>query len=245
MKKLIYLLLLLTMVSILPSTAFAEKIILGGTLAGKSTLYGKWQERVYTEAFRRMGYDFECKRLPAARSSQMSDSGAVDGEIQRVPGYGKAHPNLIRVEEYGHTIYWVAMALKPGIFIEQWSSLKDTPYRVAYRRGILLSKKNLSNVVTPDKLSVSDTITSALKMLQTERIDLFVGVKYLAEEAIGSNPDFKNAGFYVAGTLAKVNLHAYLHKKHANLVPILSKTLKEMKEEGLFKQYKEEIMGRQ
>jgi len=222
----------------MPSAA-ADKMILVGTEGVKNSMYGKWLTLVFTEAFRRLGYELQYDGYPAARASAMSESGQVDGEISRVFEYQEAHPNLIRVGEVLYSTKFVAFAAKPGIVLHGWKSLQNTTYRVDYRRGVKLSESELTLVVASEHLSDVTTAEQGLKKLIKRRSDLYVDVEFTIVEAINDlNQDkFDVSVLYQAGIMQEVNVHAYLHKKHAALVPKVAEILKTMKQGGLFKHY--------
>jgi len=54
---------------------------------------------VAIEAFRRAGLELRLVTVPAARALQLSNSGASDGELNRLSGVATQYPNLIRVPE--------------------------------------------------------------------------------------------------------------------------------------------------
>ena len=222
----------------MPSDA-ADTIILVGTEGVKNSMYGKWLTLVFTEAFQRLGYEFRYDGYPAARASAMSDSGKVDGEISRVFEYQDTHPNLIRVDEALYSTKFVAFAVKPGIELHGWKSLENTAYRVDYRRGVKLSKSELSLVVAPGFLSEVTTAEQGLMKLIKGRTDLYVDVEFIIVQAINAlNPDqFAVSALYQAGIMQEVDAYAYLHRKRAALVPKVTEVLNVMKQEGLFARY--------
>ncbi|WP_022667287.1 hypothetical protein [Desulfospira joergensenii] len=227
----------------IPSEA-AGRMILVGTKGVKSSMYGQWLTLVFTEAFRRLGYEFQYDGYPAARASAMSDAGKVDGEISRVFEYQRDHPNLIRVEEALYSTNFVAYTVKPGLVLNGWKSLKNTTFNVEYRRGVKLSKNKLSLVVPAEHLSDVTSAEQGLKKLITRRTDLYVDVEFTIIETMKRlNPDkFDVSTLYQAGIMQEVKAYAYLHKKHASLVPKVAGILKTMKQEGLFDHYFEITM---
>ena len=224
----------------IPSEA-ADTMVLVGTESVKNSMYGPWLTRVFTEAFRRLGYEFQYNGYPAARASAMSDAGEVDGEISRVFEYQETHPNLIRVDEALYSAKFVAFAAKPGIVLQGWKSLQNTTYKVEYRRGVKLCESELPLVVAADQLSDVTTAEQGLKKLIAGRTDLYVDVEFTTVEAMkGVNPDeFDVSAVYQAGIMQEIDAYAYLHKKHAALVPKVVEVLKTMKQEGLFEHYSE------
>lgn len=65
----------------------------------KENARSKWYNKVYTEAFSRLGIQFEIEYLPMKRASVLANDGIYDGELGRVKGFDKKYPNLIQVEE--------------------------------------------------------------------------------------------------------------------------------------------------
>lgn len=231
-------LVLLAAVFSMPGKA-AGKMILVGTEGVKNSIYGKRLTLIFTEVFRRLGYELQYDGYPAARASAMSDAGEVDGEISRVFEYQVTHPNLIRVDEVLYSTNFVAFAVKPGIVLQGWKSLQHTTYNVEYRRGVNLSESELSNVVAAEHLSDVPTAEQGLKKLIMGRTDLYVDVEFtIVETKKGLNPaDFDVSALYQAGIMKEVDAYAYLHRKHAALVPKVAGILKSMKQEGLFEHY--------
>ena len=230
---------LIVVISTLPSLA-AEKIILIGSQDTKNSFHGRWLSLIYTEVFRRLGYELRYDGYPSVRASRLSDAGKVDGEINRVSIYQASHPNMIRVDESHFPTTLAAYAIKPGITIDGWNSLKNTGYMVEYRRGTKVVEIGLTKVVHPEKLSTITTTEQGLKRLILGRTDVYVDVEDIVTEKLKQlNPvHFDPVLVYQAGVLEEETLHVFLHKKNAPLVPKISAVLKVMKEEGLVEKYK-------
>ena len=202
----------------------------------------RWGELLYTEAFRRIGVEFQYKVYPPVRASVMADAGQVDAEPARVASYGEAHPNLVRVDEWVVKSQVVAYAVDQAIALDGWESLRNTEYHIDYYRGHAVSEQHLAEVVEADRLSsVSDPI-QALKKLRAGRIDMYVD----SSDRIGpllQSPEFKDSGIHAAGVMEEIFSYPYLHKRHADLAPKLAETLKQMKAEGLFAQYMQQAQA--
>jgi hypothetical protein len=191
---------------------------------------------VYTEAFQRLGITFHCKQVPAKRASFLSDSGEVDGELSRIYSYNASHPNLIRVEESHWRSRFLAVAVDPSIKLDGWNSLSNAPYRVTFKRGVNACEINLPNVVRPENLAQVETTSQGFKRLLAGWTDLFVATE-IGEISLLESDEFRDSGLRIAGVMEEVSSHAFLHKKHRELVPQLSEILAEMKKEGLFEAY--------
>ena len=53
--------------------------------------------------------------------------------------------------------------------------------------------------------------------------------------------EFRESGIYKVGELAFIPLYPHLHIKHGALVPQIAATMKEMRDEGLFEQYWQQV----
>lgn len=199
----------------------------------------RWGELLYTEAFRRIGVDFQYKVYPPSRASFMADSGQIDGEPARIAEYAESHENLIRVDEPVVIDKVLACAIEPGIKLERWESLRNTDYRVDYYRGVAIVEKNLPMVVDPENLSAISEPILAFKKMIAGRTEVYVDSIERIVPLLNS-PEFKNSGIHIVGTLAEVPSYPYLHKRHASLVSKLSEALKQMKAEGVFERYLEQ-----
>jgi hypothetical protein len=204
----------------------------------------KWLILVYTEALRRMGIEFTFKEVPPLRASDYSDRGIVDGELSRIPDYNTYHTNLIRVEEPHYSVRFVAFARESGVQLQGWKSLRETEYRVDYRRGIALCERQLPLVIPATRLSVVTTIHQAIQKLLLQRTDLFIDVEGIVQEYLASEM-FREISaersIYQVGVMEAVSAHAFLHKRHQELASQLATVLRTMKQEGLFDTYRKRL----
>ncbi len=221
-----------------------EKIILVGSQDTKTSFHGRWLSLIYTEVFRRLGYELHYDGYPSLRASRMSDAGIVDGEINRVTSYQDTHPNMIRVNESHFPTTLAAYAVKPGIALDGWNSIKRTDYTVGYRRGTKIVELGLKSVVKPGQLFSLTTTDQGLKMLIIGRIDIYVDVQDTVTEILGrlDTSNFDSTSVYTAGIMSKSHLHVYMHRKNAALVPKIDLVLKTMKKEGLITHFKQKAL---
>lgn len=203
------------------------------------TPHGKFLTLIYTEAFKRLGYTFTVETFPAKRASMLSDNGSVDGELSRVYQYQETHPNVIRVDTPHWKSGFLGVSLKPEIKLSGWNALKNTDYRINYLRGTQGVETNLSKVVGPLQIELVDSETAGLRKVLLGRADLYIDTERVIVNALGSD-EFKESGLRVAGIMEEFTGHAYLHKRHKELVPKLAAILADMKKEGLFIKYRTE-----
>ncbi len=190
-----------------------------------------WWTMIFTEEFKRLGLELEVRSYPLARASYVADHGLVDCETIRVYAYVDAHPNLIRIEEFTIPLRLVAYTGKSAVSgIDGWKSLKGTNYLAEYARGALVSETNLKKLLEPEQISSVTKGIQGLRKLAVGRTDIYVDDENVVL------PEF-NGHIKVAGIMDETPLHLYMHKRHADLVPKLAKTIKAIKEEGLIEQY--------
>jgi hypothetical protein len=191
-----------------------------------------------------MGIEFIFEEVPPARASDYSNKGAVDGELSRISGYNTTYTNLIKVEEPNYVVRFVAFAHESGIRLKGWESLRETNYRVEYRRGIALCERQLPLVIPATRLSVVTTIHQAIQKLLLQRTDLFIDVEGIVQEYLASEM-FREISaersIYQVGVMEAVSAHAFLHKRHQELASQLATVLRTMKQEGLFDTYRKRL----
>lgn len=221
-----------------------EVIVLVGSTDTKNTYHGRWLELIYSDLFHRLGYELQYDAYPSARASEMSSSGVVDGEINRVSMYGTMHPEVIRVDESHFETAIAAYAVKPGIRVDGWQSLKNKNYKIEYRRATRIVEKALSSVSNPENISIANTVEQGLIKLIRERTDLYIDVEGIVDGQLSlvNKYDFGSSAVYKAGIMERDTLHLYLHKKNASLVPRVANELKVMKQEGLVEYYRREAL---
>ncbi len=201
----------------------------------------KFYERIYTEAFHHLGYEFDYKIFPSKRSSVMANSGRVDGEPQRIFDYALVQPNLIRVEEPIFINRTLAFTTKPNIVLNGLESLKNTDYRVDYLAGSVWSRTHLEPLISSKNLSSVKTIEQGFKRLLYNRTDVFIALEVWALRALKQN-EFKNSNIMISGVIGSNYSFPYLHKSHSKLAVKLENILKRMKKNGDYQKIHEESM---
>jgi hypothetical protein len=218
------------------------RLVLVGTTDSRDSLHGTWLALIYTEALRRLGYTLRYVDYPARRASAMSDRGLVDGEIHRVADYGRAHPNLVRVEEPHFAMRFAAYAVPPTHLGPGWGALATTAYRVSFRLGVMKCEQELPAVVAPDRLMRVPSAVLGLRQLAAGHADLFIDVDDVVQAAL-ARPEFHGTPVRRVALLEQVDVHAFLHKKHAALAPRLAAVLAQMKAEGLIERYRQQALA--
>lgn len=182
---------------------------------------------VATEAFRRSGMRLKLVQLPAERALINANAGIEDGEVSRVAGIDKLYPNLVPVPEKLVDHHFVAFTRDASLKIARWDTLR--PYAVGYIRGYKIVEKNIPPGT--ETLAANDA-EQLLTMLDRGRIDIAV---YRRWEGLALAQKMGIQGVrIVEPSLAETGIYIYLHRKHADKVPLIASALRDIRAEGLF-----------
>lgn len=208
------------------------KIVFSIGLPEEDPLY-KEVEKLYTEAFSRLGYSFELITAPTKRSLMDADSGVVDGDAARVYNVNekKNYPSLIRVDEPIRRVKLVVYSNKTTLSINSWDELKGL--NIAYIEGI----KHLEDRLAP--YNVNRNVMTFFKpaVIFKKMLDGEVDVYIDREGAIESALEAEGLTNIVRiGLLEEADLYPYLHKSNRHLVEPLAEVLGEMKSDGKFEE---------
>lgn len=193
-------------------------------------------EKLYNEAFTRLGYTFELITAPTKRSLMDADSGVVDGDAARVYNVNEKnnYPSILRVNEPIRRVKLVVYSNNSSLTINSWDDLKGL--NIAYIEGVKYIEERLApynedrNVRTFFKPAVIFK-----KMLEGE-IDVYIDREGVIESALEQE---ELTDIVRIAVLGEADLYPYLHKTNRHLVEPLAEVLREMKSDGKF----EELLG--
>jgi len=238
-------LLLLPVISHAENRSSGDTIVLTGSIDTRVSVHGRWLILIYNEVFKRLGYTLEYRAYPSARSSAFSNEGSVDGEINRVFEYLEGHPHMIRVTEPHFSTKISAFVTSPDTSLKGWKSLKNSEYKVEYRRGTWIAKNRLESIVAPHNLSTIALASQGVSKLIKNRTDIYIDseifvYRYLYKLSATTQ---NLPPVYKAGVMTESSLHVYLNKKHADLAPRISSVLRTIKKEGLIEKFKKQALA--
>ncbi|MEO5354859.1 MAG: transporter substrate-binding domain-containing protein, partial [Magnetococcus sp. XQGC-1] len=186
-------------------------------------------DRLSTELFRRVGKGIRILRLPSERALQLANQGEVDGDLFRIPGLENRFPSLIMLPEPWLEMRFVAFTLRGDLRINTWEDLP--PLRVAFIRGWQVFEKNIPQTVT---LVRADDAPQLFQILGRQRVDLIL---YDALQGEFLKQEMGMGQARIAGRPLQTSpIHAYLHRRHAHIVPELAAELRKMKQDGTWQQ---------
>ncbi len=210
-----------------------EKLILAGG-GDENDPLDNISKEVLIEAYRKIGVDVRFLTLPPARALIMSNEGQLDGEMHRIKGIDKHFKNLVMVSIPINRIEVVVFTKKKAMNINRMSDLK--PYLIGIKIGVkfaeeITQKMNVHKVVREEQL---------FKMLNNNRLDAVLSVHLVGLQTI-RKLKFKRI-YDLKPPLVTKKLYHYLHKKHQDIVPRITKSLKEMEKENSIQEiYKQRI----
>ena len=183
------------------------------------------RERVKT-VYERAGLKAEFIPLPHKRSLLSANQGIMDAEVGRISGLEKRYPNLLRVNVKLLDLFGAAYVLDESPITIYRRELLDT-VRTGAIFGVQWSLKELDGrdaemTVDYDKL---------IGMLIDKRMDMALGTTFSVEAAL-KRKGYRDTRIRILEPLIFCEpLYHYVHKKHAHLIPLLEKTLRELWEE--------------
>lgn len=196
---------------------------------------GRWLRRIFTEAFRRLGWRLEVQVMPARRAELALERGEVDGEMVRTALYGAQHPALQRVEtpllQVSFGVYGAPGAARPTTL----EALRDGGGQVIYRRGVTVCEQRLREVLPAERLVEISAADSAVRMLARGRVGFVCDMDSalsLSLAHLGSieGPARPMQRLFDLGP--PVAAYPFLHARHAALAPRLAATLQTLRAEG-------------
>ena len=211
----------------------SEKTIVFATIFVKSVSFYNEMSLIYTEAFRRLGYNFKLVSLPGERAMVDANSGLLDGEAARIAYLDlNKYPNLIRVGESIIVTKDGAYSADPSIRINGWESLRGKGYKVGLYKGIKSIEQKLPLYVEKENIVTLADFEQCLKMLQARRIDIFIVPILIEESTPMKSPAYSD--IKRVGIVEEKILYPWFNKRHKELVSRLADTLKAMKVDGTF-----------
>ncbi len=186
-----------------------------------------FQDLVVAEVFRRIGLKGQVERYDASKRALINANEGIDqGVAMRVKGLDKKYPNLLRIEERLIENDFVAYSKNLKFFTDSWKSIE--PYIASHINGWVIFERNLSP--NQEKQVVKDP-TQMFAMLDKGRVDVVLYERWQGLQRANET------GIKVTvhePPLASVDMFMYVHKDYAQLVPKLTKALRDMKADGTY-----------
>lgn len=187
---------------------------------------------IIVATFERAKLEVEFHLMPAERSLVQVKLGIDDGDCCRVPSaMKKDYADLLQVPEAVYVAKFSVFSKTPHPKIDNFDALK--PYSVATVAGWKILVINL-NRVQPETLHIMNEPIAMFKILAQDRIDM-AAYGYVGGIKVINDLGLKNISA-IEPPLAQLPLYLYLHKKNKEIIPLLTKALRELKAEGVIDQ---------
>lgn len=200
---------------------FAQTYTFSG---GKNNVVQMVASKVLQKAYAEADIEIEALFLPLQESLEQSNEGITDGELARIEKITELYPNLRRIPVSISSVEAVAFSKRKDIFIRDWNDLQGRDFTVV--RGA----KFIESATRKMKKQYVNSIQEAFVNLENNKTDIIVLPKKSAIRLI-LKKEFKNIK-PISGTLEKLELFHFVHKKNAYLIPIITPILQEMKDNG-------------
>lgn len=221
--------LLLLLLGLPPCARGAEALVLNTSAREPRSLPdgSGFEDKIIQEAFQRIGVPATIVYQPPERALVNANEGVIDGDCWRVSGLSARYPNLLEVPEPVDLVFIKVFTRNPAMRITSWADLK--PYNVAYINGWKILEANVLGTRSLEKVKDLEMLLALLARDRTEAV--------LVDPVMGRE-EVRRMGFtgirVLEPPLARQDMHIYLHKRHAELVPRLSEALRQMKRDGTF-----------
>ena len=185
---------------------------------------GKLGTALLTEAYRRIGFIIEVRGFPGTRAIVEANRGNTDGEVVRLKRVLKDYRNLLIIPEPLMYVETTVASKDKTVRVDGWETVNRYPATTV--RGYKSIERRLNG---PEKF-IANSIQSALKMLQYDRVKILV-LSNLDLQIALKDPAFSDI-FVIQPPISRVPLYHLLHKSREPLVSRLSAVLKAMKSDG-------------
>lgn len=216
------LLLALAVLPAIPGMALPAVAELAGT--ENEPLIGAAFE-ILREAYRRIGIEAVDRQLPGERSLTALNAGEYTGDVMHIAGLEQRYPNLLRIPvPIIHTdAALIARSDWPQSAPAGWAELE--PYSICIRRGIKAIEGATEKLSRVSSVSQYENI---MRMVRLGRCDATVvpSSAWLAVDLI------ELKGLREVKSMQRWPLYHYVHKAHADLVPLLTTVLQAMQRSG-------------
>lgn len=184
-------------------------------------------DRVVREAFKRIGVTMRIVRLPSERALFNANEGIDDGNYARIKEIGIFCPNLIQVPESLFKFEFVVFSKRLHFKPTGWESLK--PYNVGIVRGWKILEANIAGTKSLTKVKDERVL---FDLLNSDKVDVIVYDRMQGSVLL---KELKYPDIHILKPpLVVRDMYLHLHKKHKDLVSLLTDAIRGMKKDGTY-----------
>mgnify|MGYP003651949478 CR=1 FL=1 len=210
-------------------TLAKQKLVFATHTRPPLSLYLK---EVMQEALSPYAITVEVIEMPGSRVIAQVNNGEVDGDLCRVKNFTEISDddtsNYLRVNEAMVLTEIVMITLANKKIIRPITRESINLGKVAFQRG---SKTIRLHVDEQNRVALSTSL-QVLEMVANNRVDAAIMFESVAQDLLSNSPELNEQLLIQRPALTAFHLYAYLNKKHADLVPKLEFSLRDLKKNG-------------
>jgi ABC-type amino acid transport substrate-binding protein len=192
---------------------------------------------IMTAVYAKLGIKVEFVDVEAARALELSSSGAIDGEIQRIDAVAEQFPTLIRIETPVNFIEPSAFTRDLAFPVDGWASIAD--YKLGIVRGVGSSERGTKGMAD---VQTATSLETLILMLDHDRFQVMV------TDRISGEVTLKKLGLAdhirpLSPPLQHIDLYHYLNQKHRLLAVRVSAVLADMARRGELAALRERLVN--
>lgn len=180
---------------------------------------------VLQAAYDRLNIRVTGELMPAGRALAESDVGRTDGEVNRIAAIEQEHANLIRVDVPINFLDGVAYTCNPSLTVKDWDDLHDL--RIGVRLGIRFAEQATRGM---PNVTYANDYDKLFDLLVLHRLDVVISSRQVGYSQ-SRRPGCEKLRS-LEPPLESLPLYHYLHKRHAELVPAITRILQQMTDSG-------------
>ncbi|MBT3989761.1 MAG: transporter substrate-binding domain-containing protein [Rhodospirillaceae bacterium] len=219
----------------LGSSAYAQKAVVFSK-PGPLDFHAQISENILKEAYARIGIVITTKEFSGERALRESNSGRLDGEVNRIRGIDKNYKNLRIVPVAINALKGTVFTKLPELKIRKWQDLKSLT--IGLRLGAKFAEYNTQGM----RVISAATNKMVFRMLDRDRVDVVIST---ALEGTITKMKLELKGIsMVEPPLVTLDLFHFLHKDHEDLLPRITAALKAMEREARIKKIRDTAFKR-
>lgn len=215
-----------------------------GTVASPDSLTYNFQKLVLTEAFLRLGWTLDILAFnDNSKLLGQMEAGEIDGDAVRVCTFNddNAHPGYVKVDVGTLSTRTCAYTASP-VRVTDWASLDALDGPIGYAATELINEKKLKAYAPNTARIPYHARREGFAALSAGAVEIFIVSNNLSAVEVLQKPEFIDSGIRRAAALMTIQACPFFNVRYADLVPVVAKTLRQMKREGVMNRILADLM---
>lgn len=187
--------------------------------------------------YAKLGITVEFVDVEAARALELSSSGEIDGEIQRIGAVADQYPTLIRIEPPMNFIEPSAFTRGLTFPVKGWASIAD--YDIGIVHGVGSSERGTKGMKS---VQAATSLENLIQMLDRDRFQVMV-TDLISGEVTVRKMGFSDQIHALSPPLEHIDLYHYLNRKDAALAERVAAVIAEMAASGELAKLRERLVN--